>query len=324
MKALITGGAGFAGSHLAEYLLEQGQEVVAHAAEPEDLGNLSHILPHLRVERADLRNPNRLFELLRQTRPQRIYHLAALSSPVESLRNPQLTYEVNFMGTLNLLTAWRESQIDCRLLHVSSSEVYGAVEREHLPLREDMPLRPATPYAASKAAAELVSIQFYKSYQLPVVRVRPFNHTGPRQSPAFVCSGLARQIAEIELGLKLPTVTAGNLGVRRDFSDVRDIVRGYYMLLERGEMGEVYQLGSGQAVSIEAILQVLRGLASQPIQVVVDPSRLRDQEAAELWGDPSKAQMAVGWRPAYSLEATLRDLLQYWRSRLVSKMKPAQ
>jgi GDP-4-dehydro-6-deoxy-D-mannose reductase len=225
---------------------------------------------------------------------------------------------VNFRGTLNLLLAWRELQFDSRLLYVSSSDVYGLVRDEDLPLREDTPLRPANPYAASKAASEFLAFQFFQGYGLPIVRVRPFNHTGPRQSATFVCSSFAKQIAEVNTGLRPPTVAVGNLQLRRDFSDVRDIVRGYHLLLEKGQPGEVYQLCSGRAVSIEAILQILIAMASRPIQVTVDPSKTRAQEAPVLWGDASKAGQAVGWRPQYELETTLRDLELYWEGVLRS------
>ena len=322
MKALITGCPGFAGSHLAEHLLEQGQEVVGLAAEQEDLTNLKGILPHLRVDRADLRNPERMLEVLRDTKPQRIYHLAALSSRTESIGDPRRTYEVNFVGTLNLLLAWRELQIDCRFLFVSSSEVYGVVRQQDLPLREQSPLLPTSPYAASKAAGELLAYQFYRSYGLPVLRVRPFNHTGPRQSSGFVCSDFARQIAEISLGLRPPSMTVGNIKVSRDFCDVRDIVRGYYLLLEKGEAGEVYQLGSGRAVPVEQVLEILLGFCSQRIEVRTDSSRLRASDAPALWGDTSKAEHAVGWKREYSLETTLRDLMEYWIQRLSSQAGP--
>lgn len=319
MKALITGGGGFAGSHLAEYLLEQGQEVVSLLAPQTPVANLSHILARICVERVDLRDAERVFEVLRDTKPQRVYHLAALSSPVQSLQDPRSTYEVNFGGTLNLFLAWRRQPLDCRFLYVSSSDVYGVVRGEGLPVREDSPLHPLTPYAASKAAGELLALQFYRSYGMPVVCVRPFNHTGPRQPSNYVCSSLARQVAEIDLGLRPPTVSVGNLEIKRDFSDVRDIVRGYYLLLERGGAGEVYQLCSGRAISIEEILQMLNRLASRPIVVKVDDSRVRDQDIPALFGDLSKTREAVGWSPQYELETTLRDLKFYWEKVLRSQ-----
>jgi GDP-4-dehydro-6-deoxy-D-mannose reductase len=316
VKCLITGAAGFAGSHLADYLLSQGEEVLALIAPQDELVNLNHILSRIVIERVDVQDAGSVQQVLRRTKPQRIYHLAALSSPVESLRDPLLTYNVNFYGTLNLLCAWRQVEMDCRFLYVSSGEVYGTDPPGPMPLREDCPVRPANPYAASKAAAELLALQFYKSYGFPIVRVRPFNHTGPRQTAAFVCSSLARQIVEIEAGLRPPTITVGNLNVQRDFSDVRDIVRGYHLLLENGEPGDVYQLCSGRPVSIDAIVEILRSFTSKPIRVVVDESKVRTQEGAALWGDPTKAKRAVGWLPQYALETTLRDLGVSWEEAL--------
>ena len=316
MKSLVTGCAGFAGSHLADLLLEQGEEVVAVLGINEDRANLRPIEKRLQIESADLRDFARWLELLRSLRPQRIYHLAAFSSPVKSFANPLETYAVNFTGTLNLLSAWLRVGMDCRFLFVSSAEVYGAAPPEELPLREDAELRPLNPYAGSKAAAEILAAQFFRSHGLPIVRVRPFNHTGPRQSPEFVCSRLARQAAEIELGLRPPLIVAGNTQAVRDFSDVRDIVRGYHELLEKGEPGEVYQLCSGRGVSIDFVLRTLLDLTSKPAGLQVDPSLLRPIEAAEVWGDYSKARLAVGWEPRYQLVDTLRALKDYWLSRL--------
>jgi GDP-4-dehydro-6-deoxy-D-mannose reductase len=318
MKSLITGCAGFAGSHLADYLLGKGDEVVALLGINEDRANIQHVEKHLQVVVADLREFDRVRELMQSSRPQRIYHLAAFSSPAESFENPELTYQVNFMGTLNLLTAWLRAGMDCRFLLVSSGDVYGIVPREKLPMREEMELHPLNPYAGSKAAAEILALQFFRSYGLPIVRVRPFNHTGPRQSSKFVCSKFARQVAEINLGVRPPTILAGNIHVVRDFSDVRDIVRGYCELLESGAPGEVYQLCSGHPVSIESILQTVVSLASKPVQVSVDKSLVRNHEAAEVWGDYSKARLAVGWEPRHDLTDTLRGLELYWEVRLGS------
>jgi GDP-4-dehydro-6-deoxy-D-mannose reductase len=198
----------------------------------------------------------------------------------------------------------------------------AAVRQHDLPFDQEAPLLPATPYAGSKAAGELLAIQFFESYQLPIIRVRPFNHTGPRQSPTFVCSDFARQIAEINLGMRPSEVIVGNLQISRDFSDVRDIVRGYHLLLEQGEPGEVYQLCSGRTVSIEVLLRILTGFSAKPIRVVVEPSRVRQNEASASWGEASKAGRTVGWSCQYALETTLRDLEQYWESRLGSGGAP--
>jgi GDP-4-dehydro-6-deoxy-D-mannose reductase len=316
MRALITGGAGFAGSHLVEYLLGQGQEVVVIDRAGEELLNLEHLSKDVRIERGDLLDSARMRCVLEDTRPQRVYHLAALSSPQESFQSPKLAYDVNFTGTLNLLCAWRQLGIESRFLFVSSVAVYGPMDTADVPLREEAPLRPVSPYAGSKAAAEMLALQFFQAYGLPVVRVRPFNHTGPRQTSSYVCSGFARQVAEIDLHRRSPQVVTGNINVRRDFSDVRDIVRGYYLLLEKGEPGDVYQLCSGVSVSLESILHRLIALSPQSIQVVVDDTRLRSQESPVIWGDPSKARVAVGWQPQYDLQVTLRDLKLYWEAEL--------
>jgi GDP-4-dehydro-6-deoxy-D-mannose reductase len=318
MKALITGGAGFAGSHLTEYLLEQGQEVVVLTRDADRLRNLEHVLSKIEVMRADILDCERLSAVLEQTRPERIYHLAALSSPTDSFQNPRLTYQVNLTGTLNLLSGWHQAGFDSRFLLVSSSQVYGQISEQQLPLREDTPMRPASPYGGSKAAAEMLAVQFFESYRLPIIRVRPFNHTGPRQGPDYVCSSLARQVAEIELGLRAPLVSVGNLDACRDFSDVRDIVRGYHLLLEEGEPGEVYQLCSGSPVSVEAILRHLIASSSKPVQIAVDESRVRSRDVSSVWGEPRRATQAVGWRPRYQLPTTLRDLEQYWEDSIRS------
>ncbi len=316
MTSLVTGGAGFAGSHLVDYLLAQGHEVTVLARRRESLRHLEHALPHLRVEEGDLLDAERIRGLLGETRPERLFHLAALSSPLESVARPRLAYEINLVGTLNLLDAWRQAGFDSRCLLVSSSQVYGAVPEASLPAREHLPLHPLNPYAASKAAAELVGLQFVESYGLPVIRVRPFNHTGPRQEPTFVCSYFARQLAEIERGLRPAVLETGDLEPRRDFSDVRDIVRGYAMLLEGGRPGEVYQLCSGRPVSVRSILETLLAMTHRSVEVRVDSSRLRPGEVAVTWGDAAKAEQEVGWRPQYRLEETLRDLKEYWEARV--------
>jgi GDP-4-dehydro-6-deoxy-D-mannose reductase len=318
MRALVTGAGGFAGSHLVEYLLHQGAEVLALVRPGDDLAHLKPILGRLRVERGDIRDGERLIGVFRDTRPERIYHLAAVTSPADSIMNPHLTYEINLMGTLNLLEGIRQAGLDCRILFVSSSEVYGKVIDEDLPLREETALRPANPYSGSKAAEELLAYQFFRCYGVKVVRVRPFNHTGPRQPPAFVCSSLAKQVAEVDLRMRDALVRVGNLETLRDFTDVRDIVRGYYLPLEKGELGEVYQLCSGHPVSIDEILRILTNGVAPPIRVVFDPARVHARGPRAVWGLADKAARKVGWEPQFPLETTLRDLKNHWESVLRS------
>jgi GDP-4-dehydro-6-deoxy-D-mannose reductase len=316
MKALITGGAGFAGAYLAEHLLNQNSDLTLMARPEESLRGIEHMLSRVRLERADLRDFDRVRHILAEVRPARIYHLAAFSSVVESFRHPRDCYEVNLGGTLNVLESWRDQGFDARLLLVSSSDVYGYAREEDLPLTEESSLRPGSPYAGSKIAAEFLAVQFGLSYGLPVVRVRPFHHTGPRQSPAFVCSGLARQVAEIVCGLRPPVISVGNPGVGRDFSDVRDIVRGYALLIGQGRAGEVYQLCSGRAVTIELLFQWLAAAVPLPIDVQVDAARVRTGEPTLLWGDPTKVRVETTWSPQYELRKTLSDLEAYWEQQI--------
>jgi len=316
MKALITGGAGFAGSHLAEYLLRKNCELTLIARPEESLRGVENLLPKVRLERIDLRDFARMRQVLGEVRPERIYHLAAFSSVIDSFQNPRECYEINFGGTLNLLESWRDQGFEARLLLVSSSDVYGHSTEADLPLREQSALCPANPYAGSKVAAEFLAVQFGLSYGLPVVRVRPFHHTGPRQSPAFVCSNLARQVAEIACGLRPPVISVGNPEVERDFSDVRDIVRGYALLIEQGRTGEVYQLCSGRAVAIRVLIQWLAATVTVPIEVRVEAARVRAGEPMALWGDPKKARADTGWSPEYELKTTVSDLKAYWAEQI--------
>jgi GDP-4-dehydro-6-deoxy-D-mannose reductase len=316
MRALITGGAGFAGSHLAEYLLRQNCDLTLIARPEDSLDGVEHLLTHVRLERVDLRDSANLHPLLMEVRPERIYHLAAFSSVVNSFQKPRECYDVNFTGTLNLLESWRRSGFDARLLLVSSSDVYGSVDEAHLPLREESSLRPASPYAGSKVAAEFLALQFGLSYGLPVVRVRPFHHTGPRQSPAFVCSDLARQVAEIVCGLRPPVISVGNIHVARDFSDVRDMVRGYALLMERGRAGDVYQLCSGRPLVIGQLIEWMVSAVAVPVEVSVDPTKVRHGERPVLWGDPAKARSETGWSPEFEVRTTLTELEAYWEGQI--------
>lgn len=314
MRNLITGGAGFAGSHLAEYLLREGQEVIVFAHPRDELQNLAGLASEVRVQRGDILDARRVQDTLRDLKPQRIYHLAALSSPAESFRDPKAAYDVNLTGTFNFLSAWRQLQFDSRFLYVSSSAVYGEASERELPLREESAFRPVSPYAGSKAAAEMLALQFFHGYGLPIVRARPFNHTGPRQDSRFVCSSLARQMVEVELQLRPPSVAVGNLETRRDFSDVRDVVRGYFLLLENGRPGEVYQLCSGRPSSIKTVVEHFIALSSKPVKVEIDERLIRPEKSIILWGDPSKAKNEAGWEPRYQLGTTLADLKAYWET----------
>ncbi len=310
MRAFITGVEGFAGKHLASYLLESGLHVSGSYFKKEDLPGLPRAV---QLFDCDVRNSRVLLNILDSVRPDQIFHLAAQSSAKSSFEEPGLTFEVNTLGTLNLLQAVWELGINAKILLVSSCEVYGEVESA---ARENSPLNPLNPYASSKASAELIAKQYHRSFNLRAVTVRPFNHTGPGQSPLFALPSFARQIAEIEKGLKEPCLSVGNLEVRRDFLDVRDVIKAYRLVAQRGEDGEVYNISTGNPYSIRKLLEILLRFSAKKIEVRVDEQRMRPADALLLSGDPTKLIRATGWHPEIPLEETLKDLLQFWRQRV--------
>jgi GDP-4-dehydro-6-deoxy-D-mannose reductase len=313
MRVLVTGVSGFVGGHLAEHLIEAGDLVVGLSASGRWPGELSGLSRHVRIERCDLSDAGSdLAEQVARKQPEVIYHLAAQANPQASVADPRGTWALNLGGALNLLEAVKASGLRPRVVLVGSGVCYGNPAPEHLPVSEACPLRPNNPYSASKAAADLLGIQHFLSHGTDAVMVRPFNHAGPRQSPTYVLSGLARQVAEVEAGRR-PRVEVGNLDVVRDFTDVRDVVRGYRLLAERGDAGEVYNLGTGRGTRIADALETLRGLARAPIDVHVDPARVRPVDQPLLVADASKLRDATGWEPRFPIERTLGDMLDYWR-----------
>jgi GDP-4-dehydro-6-deoxy-D-mannose reductase len=299
VRAFITGGQGFVGTWLARHLEAQGDEVVA--AGPE----------------VDVTDADRVAQAVAAARPDVVYHLAALANVSDSWEDPTRTFEVNATGTLHVLEAARRLGTNPRVLIVCSAEVYGRVGSDALPIDEETPLRPVTPYAASKVAAEFLGMQAHLGHGLPVFRVRAFNHVGPAQSGTFVVSDLARRIAEAELsGAKVLRV--GNLSPRRDFTDVRDVVRAYRLLVERGTPGEVYNVCSGQAIAIEDLALRLLALAGADLVLETDPALVRPVDVPVLLGDPTRIRDAVGWEPVIPLDDTLRDVLIDWRQRVAS------
>ena len=253
-----------------------------------------------------------LAEIIGRKQPEAIYHLAAQANPQASIADPRGTWALNLGGALTLLEAVKATGLKPRIVLVGSGVCYGNPAPDLMPVREDCPLRPNNPYAASKAAADLLGIQHYLTHGADVVIARPFNHAGPRQASTYVLSALARQVAEVEAGKK-PKVEVGNLDVVRDFTDVRDIVRGYRILALKGSPGEIYHLGSGRGTKLADALEILRSLASVPIAVFVDPARVRPVDQPLLVADASKLRAATGWEPTYTIEKTLADMLDYWR-----------
>jgi GDP-4-dehydro-6-deoxy-D-mannose reductase len=321
MRFFITGISGFAGSHLASLLLDRGHVVAGVAREVRSLAVLhrryGERFPAGSVGLCDVRDGAALRAALERAEPDGVYHLAALSFVPRTFERPELAYEVNFLGAVELLAAVRDVTPRARVVLVTSGEVYGWIDSAgDLPLLESQPLRPLSPYSVAKAAADLAAFQFFWAHSLDVVRARPFNHTGPGQTPDFVCSEFARALAAAEVGSGPKRLRVGNLEVERDFSDVRDIVRGYLSLFEKGIAGEAYNLGSGRATRVRTVLDELRAQCRVPVEVDVDPRKLRPREVDRVVGSIEKIGLDTGWRPEIPLRQTLVDLLNYWREEL--------
>jgi GDP-4-dehydro-6-deoxy-D-mannose reductase len=320
VRVLITGVAGFAGSHLAEYLLgETGVQI--HGTIHHHTRRIRHLQGQLTLHQGDLRNPEWVDELLRQVRPAAVIHLAAWSDVGGSWQQPWVAYELNVRCQLNLLESARRVVPESRVLVVASNEVYGLVQPQDLPVDEKTPFRPNNPYGVSKIAQDMMAYQYWNSYRLPTLRARSFNHIGPGQSDDFAASAFARQVAEIEAGLKEPLLRVGNLDAERDFTDVRDVVRAYWLLVQRGEPGEVYNVGSGRSRPVRWLLDTLLGMARVSIQVQLDPDRLRPSDVPRSVCDNRRLVKATGWRPTYDLHRTLEDLLGSWRAEVQAKQQ---
>ncbi|MFQ5521917.1 MAG: GDP-mannose 4,6-dehydratase [Candidatus Methylomirabilia bacterium] len=315
MRVLITGITGFVGSHLAEYALSREAEVFGSIRWRSKTENIEHLRPRITLTECDLRDLSSVQRLLEAADPDYVFHLAAQSFVHASWHTPAETIYTNTVSQINLLEAIRGRSKKPRFLVIGSSEEYGLVHENELPLKETSPLRPLSPYAVSKVAQDLMGYQYFKSYGLPIVRSRAFNHEGPRRGDVFVTSNFARQIAEIEAGLE-PVIQVGNLEARRDYTDVRDIVKGYWLLVEGGEPGEVYNLCSGRSWPIREVLDFYLGQARvSGIAIKEDPARLRPSDVPHLLGDASKIRRALGWKPEIRFEQTLLDTLEYWRRR---------
>lgn len=317
MKALITGISGFAGSHLAEFLLSSNIEVSGTIKWRSRLDNIEHILDKIKLFECDIRDLSAVKYVLKETNPDYIFHLAAQSYVPFSWRAPSETLNTNIIGELNIFEAVRELKIDPFIHIAGSSEEYGLVYPEEIPIKETNPLRPLSPYAVSKVAQDMLGYQYYKSYGLKIIRTRAFNHTGPRRGEVFVSSNFARQVVEIEKKKKEPVIYVGNLDAVRDFVDVRDVVRGYFLSLKKGTPGEVYNIASGKGIKIKELLNKLIEFAHLNLKIVQDPARMRPSDVELLIGSYEKFKSATGWVPEIPLEKTLKDLLDYWRLKIL-------
>jgi GDP-4-dehydro-6-deoxy-D-mannose reductase len=308
LRALISGGTGFVGVHLCEFLLTRGDEVAVFSKDKP-----FRIPPEVRCSYCDIRDPDEVRTIFLDFRPDAVYHLAAISRLGTARQNPRLAFEVNVLGTYNVFEAASRLPNPVRLLNVSTAQVY---RQDGSTIDEDSAVSPANAYAASKAMAEWVPRLCVDSAAVDYVTVRPFNHSGPGQTDDFVLSSFARQIADMEAGTRSCVLAVGDLDVERDFLDVRDVVRAYRLLIERGHRGEVYNLSSGRTYRISEIVDMFRRLSSVAFEVRVDPGRVRKQQPLRSDCSPAKLTADTGFQATIPLETTLHDLLDYWRTAL--------
>lgn len=321
MNALITGITGFAGSHLAEYLLEHQPHVKVYGTRRwrSPLDNITaDVAKRIELVECDLRDYNSVLETLERVKPDFIFHLAAQSFVPTSWSAPTETLDTNIVGQTHIFEACRRLGLDPVIQIACSSEEYGLVHPEETPIKETNDLRPLSPYAVSKVGQDYLGYQYFMSYGLKVIRTRGFNHTGPRRGDVFVTSNFAKQLARIKAGLDEPVIRVGNLTAIRDFTDVRDMVRAYWLAVNHAEPGEVYNIATGSGITIQELLDRLIELSDVEVKVEQDPARMRPSDVEILIGDSSKFREATGWKPEIPLEKTLKDIVDYWGERIAS------
>ncbi|MBA3723907.1 MAG: GDP-mannose 4,6-dehydratase [Candidatus Levybacteria bacterium] len=314
-KVLITGITGFVGQHLAYELLSQKEyHVTGTYRSASSLDQLGELQDQITLKLLNLDNPDAVSEFFKDEKPDHIYHLAAQASPFLSFKNPSDTITNNIIAQLNVFEALREHAMkSTRVLSVATGEMYGVVKPSDIPIDEDTPLRPISPYSVSKIAQDYMSLQYVLAHDLDIVRMRPFNHIGPGQKEGYVVADFAKQIAEIEKGKREPILSVGNLEAKRDFTDVRDMVKGYVLALEKGEKGEVYNIGSGNSHRINDMLQLLLSYSTKMVELKIDPARFRPIDVPEVVCDYGKFHKRTGWKPEIPFEKTLQEILDYWR-----------
>ena len=306
-KILLVGGRGFVGCILAEMLKTNGKQVYITKTVNEN------ILANYPCYNMDLLNISEIEHVINEIRPDEIYHLAAQSSVALSWKNPTMTIDVNVKGVVNLLETIRSIDIKPRILIVGSGEEYGYIKPEECPINENNLPRPGNIYAATKVAQNMISTIYANAYDMDIVLTRSFNHIGPGQSPTFVVSDFCKQVAEIEAGIREPIIYVGNLSVKRDFSDVRDVCRAYMMLMEKGISGETYNVGSGCSISINEILNKILSYSSKKIKIEVDSNKLRPVDILNIEADIGKIVNDIGWNTEISIDDTIKCTLNYWR-----------
>jgi len=315
-RVLVIGISGFVGSHLAEYLLNEGLEVYGTTRWRSRMDNIKHLKDKLHLFEGDIKDAHSMQTAVDETQPDYIFHLAAQSFVPASWNAPAETLTTNIVGNVNLLEAIRKSNCDPIIQIAGSSEEYGMVHPDEVPIKETNPLRPMSPYGVSKVAQDVLSRQYYLSYGIKTVVTRAFNHTGPRRGDVFVTSNFSKQIAEIEKGLIEPIMYVGNLNAKRDFSDVRDVVRAYWLAVTKCEYGDVYNICSERVRTIQSVLDLLLSVTDKNIEIKKDPARMRPSDVEILQGDCSKFREKTGWETEIPFEKTMKDLLNYWRERV--------
>jgi len=317
-RVLITGINGFAASHLADYIFKNnfGEVFGTIRGKSTNMENIAHTKDKIKISVADLRDYFALKKTIEETQPDFVFHLAAQSYVQASWPSPHDTMESNLIGTMNLFEAIRRSNINPRIQIAGSSEEYGLVLPSEAPIKETNPLRPLSPYGVSKVAADMLSYQYFKSYGMPIVRTRAFNHTGPRRGQVFVTSNWCYQVAMIEAKKQEPIIYHGNLEAKRDFTDVRDTVRAYWIAATKATPGEAYNICQNKTMSMKQMLEVILQFTKIKPKLEQDAARMRPSDVELLWGDNTKFSKETGWKPEIPFEKTMQDLLDYWREKI--------